>query len=427
MKRFKDVFAGLPWGTGRHGTHERLSGSVYKKGELIGQRYEVYDVLGIGGFGVVYLVYLHDTKSAYALKTLRDEYLKDPETRERFRKEAGVWVDLQRHPYIVRAYFVDEIDGRLYVAMEYVAPNEQGLNSLAHYLGRQPPNFVQSLRWAIQACYGMEYAYSRGIRCHRDIKPENILIGHGGVVKISDFGLAAVVGSSQITSGVKLDVLEDKIGFSVQTTAGRGFGTPTHMAPEQFMDASACDERSDIYSFGVVLYQMRTAGQPPFLAPLPRDSSEGEQVRFWQDMYMLHRQSPVPELRSRLFPVIQRCLSKVPNERYQSFRELRGDLQDHLWVEAGQVIGPPKLEELENCEWVGKGASLVALGHLDEAMRCFDRVLEVNSQDAIAWNDKGYAQHKMGRYEEALACFEKALEFAPEEADFWVNKGNTLY
>ena len=90
----------------------------FKKGDFIGQKYEVYDVLGEGGFGIVYLVYSNETESVYALKTFRDEYLEDEQTRNRFRKEAEVWINLERYPYLVRAYLVDEISGRLYIRSE---------------------------------------------------------------------------------------------------------------------------------------------------------------------------------------------------------------------------------------------------------------------------------------------------------------------
>lgn len=260
------------------------------RSEVTGETYEVYDLLGTGGFGTVHLVYCADTHSVYALKALRNEHLDDAETKKRFEAECRIWINLGRHPYIVRAYFVDRVAGQLCIAMEYIAPNQTGMNSLDHYLRMQPPDFRQSLHWAIQFCYGMEYACSRGVRCHRDIKPQNILINQEKHIKISDFGLAGVIGWSNALSGIKLGLRGQHVGFSVQTTDGKGFGTPTHMAPEQFMNATGCDERSDIYSFGIVLYQMRTEGRFPFFAPLPRDGSEAEQIRFWKDMWRLHSQ-----------------------------------------------------------------------------------------------------------------------------------------
>ncbi|MFH0793960.1 MAG: serine/threonine-protein kinase, partial [bacterium] len=244
MGIFKDMFGGLfggsPGDKGREPERGRqpaqrapqigsasLPGIPYKRGDFIGQKYEVYGILGMGGFGIVYLVYSHETKSVYALKTFRDECLADAEARERFRRECQVWTDLERHPYLVRAYFVDEVSGRLYIGMEYIAPNEHGLNSLEGYMQEQPPGLHQSLRWAIQFCHGMEYAYSRGIRCHRDIKPANIMISQDMTVKISDFGLAGVLSAPKKSSGIKLNIHQGKVGLSWQTMDGAGVGTLT--------------------------------------------------------------------------------------------------------------------------------------------------------------------------------------------------------
>jgi serine/threonine protein kinase len=188
-----------------------VPGAAYKKGDVIGQKYEVYDVLGKGGFGIVYLVYSQQTGLVYALKTFQDKFLSDALRRERFRKEASVWVDLERHPYLVKAHWVDEVAGRLFIAMEHIAPGEDGLNTLEGYLQHRPPDLAQSLRWAIQFCYGMEYAYSRGIRCHRDIKPSNIMVSQDKTVKITDFGLAGVLVPAQAMSGIRSSVQQGRI------------------------------------------------------------------------------------------------------------------------------------------------------------------------------------------------------------------------
>jgi serine/threonine protein kinase len=396
----------------------------FEKGSFIGQKYQVYGVLGQGGFGIVYLVYSHETKWVYALKTFRDEYLEDAETRKLFHREASVWTDLERHPYLVRAHFVEEVAGRLYIAMEYIAPNEEGLNSLEGYLERQPPDLVQSLRWAIQFCHGMEYAYSKGVRCHRDIKPANIMISTDKTVKITDFGLAGVLGVSRAMSGIKLNVQQGRVGFSIME--GRGCGTPTHMPPEQFTNAAECDERSDIYAFGIVLYQMATGGKLPFLALPPRGNSIEEQRRFGREMYTLHSQSPVPRLDSPLSPIIQRCLQKEPGKRYQTFKELRADLEPLLKRQTGETIKPPELKELETWEWYNKGGSLGSLGRFDEAIRCFDQAIKINPQYADAWYNKGGSLNSLGRFDEAIRCFDQAIKIDPQHAKAWYNKGNSL-
>jgi len=386
---------------------------LYRKGSYIGQKYEVLKELGHGGFGIVYLVYSHETKGFYAMKTFRDEYLAEAETRELFRKEANIWIDIGRHPYIVRAKFVEEVAGRLYIGMEYIAPNEMGLNTLDAYLERQPPDLSQSLKWAIQFCYGIEYACSKGVRCHRDIKPANIMISTEKAVKITDFGLAGVLGSAKASSGNKVSFQDGKFGLS--TMEGKSAGTPTHMSPEQFTNAAACDERSDIYAFGIVLYQMVTGGRPPFLA-----SSSLE-------MYRLHSQEPAQILESPLFPIIQRCLEKEPERRYQTFEELRADLELLLKRRTSEIIRIPTPVEFEAWEWVNKGMSLHNLGRFDEGLKCCDKALEINPKDGSAWNNKGICLHSLGRFDEAARCYDSALEINLQLADPWNNKGLALH
>ena len=394
----------------------------FRKGDFIGQKYEVFGVLGEGACGIVYLVYSHETKSAYALKTFRDEYLEDVTTRERFKKEAQVWIDIERHPYLVRASFVDEISGRLYIAMEHIAPDDEGLNTLEGYLRRRPPDMAQTLRWAIQFCHGMEHAYSKGIKAHRDIKPANIMISTDKTVKISDFGLAGFIGISKAFSGIKINPQRNISGEAYQTMAGSAFGTPPYMPPEQFENAAGCDERSDIYSFGIVLYQMASGGKLPFY---PDVSGSGEDDVF-QKWYMLHRQSPVPKLSTPLFPVIFRCLEKEPINRYFSFKELRRDFETLLKKQTGEVVKVPELKELEAWAWGNKGVSLDNLGKSAEAIACYGRVLEINPRDAKAWNNKGVALGGLGKYQEAIACYDRALEINPSYAKAWNNKGNAL-
>ncbi|MCJ7530755.1 MAG: serine/threonine-protein kinase [Anaerolineales bacterium] len=401
-------------------------GAPYKKGDFIGQKYQVYDVLGMGGFGIVYLVYSHETGEVYALKTFLDEYLEDQKERKRFHQEASVWVELGRHPYLVRASYVDEVSGRLYIVMEYIAPNEQGLNSLEGYLKRRPPDLAQSLRWAIQVCYGMEYACSKGVRAHRDLKPANILISQDGTAKISDFGLAGVLSGSAATPGIRLSIQQGRIGLSGQTMAGVGFGTPTYMPPEQFENAAGCDQRSDIYSFGIVLYQMATGGRQPFLAPMPRDGSEQAMADFWRAMQRLHNESPVPCLDSPLFPILQHCLEKEPCKRYPTFSELRQDLELLLITQIGETICPSQVKELEAWEWNNKGTSLHSLGHREEAILCYDQALELDPRHVKAWYNKGASLDSLGRYEEAIRCYDQALELDPRHVGAWNNKGSDL-
>jgi len=392
-------------------------GAPYKKGDFISQKYEVYGALGKGGCGIVYLVYSHELGEVYALKTFKDEFLADEDIRKRFHKEASVWVELGRHPYLVHAHFVDEISGRLYIGMEYIAPNEEGLNSLEGYLQHQPPNLAQSLRWGVQVCHGMEYAYSKGVHAHRDLKPANIMIAQDKIARITDFGLASVFSGTEPMHAVDPSVPSGNLGLSGQTRVGTGMGTPTHMSPEQFDNAAGCDVRSDIYSFGIVLYQMAAGGRLPFPVPMGAD---------WQVMRHLHRDAPIPRLDSPLFPIIQRCLEKSPENRYQTFKDVRNDLEPLLRHQTGGVVIPPQLKGLEAWEWSNKGGSLDSLGRYEEALLCYDQALELDPRCIAAWNNKSASLDNLGRYEEAILCYDQALELDPRDATAWDNKGTSL-
>ncbi|HXL23413.1 MAG TPA: serine/threonine-protein kinase [Candidatus Dormibacteraeota bacterium] len=437
----------------------RLRKTPYQKGDLIGQHYEVLDLLGEGGFGVVYKVYSRELNEVFALKTFRDEYLNDDATRELFRREAQIWVEMERHPYLMRAYYVEEISHRLYIIMEYIDPGEAGLNSLEGYLHSQPPDLPQAIRWATQFCYGMEYAYSKGLRCHRDIKPSNIMIASEKIVKISDFGLAGTAHKAQVSARISRG--EERNGAAVLSQTIPVGGTLTHMAPEQFTDSASCDQRSDIYSFGVVLYQMASGKLPFELAPssMPMEKGRGQSEIMWK----LHSEAPVPRLNSKLFPVIQHCLEKKPQRRYQGFGELRKDLEAILERSNDERITPPATEELRPWEWGLKGASLNDLGRFEEALICHNRALSNHPgrenatktltnkaialralnrlEEAIrscdealtldpkyspAWNTKGNALGKMQRFADALACYDTAIRLEPGNAQAWNNKASAL-
>jgi tetratricopeptide (TPR) repeat protein len=399
---------------------------VYHKGDQIGQVYQVHRVLGEGGFGIVYLVSSLENAQVFALKTYRDEYLGDPVVRDRFRKEANAWVNVGEHPYLVRAYLVNEIEGRLYIAMEYIASNEAGLNSLEGYLERQPLDLAQSLRWSIQFCFGMEHAYSKGLRCHRDIKPSNIMISDDSTVRISDFGLAVAVADSWFRPGTSGSIGGGRVRLPFLTTVGV-CGTVTHMSPEQFSGPSACDERSDIYSFGVVLYQMASHGKLPFIASLPEAETDEEFERFCSDMYQRHKEFPVPTLDSPLFPIISRCLEKKQSDRYSTFKELRYDLESLLRRKFKKVAGPPRTPELGADDWTAKGMSLRGLGRFEEALECFDRAIALAPWLKEAWANKGMALFELGRLEEAINCEDRAIELDPGDARPWNEKALCLH
>ena len=403
---------------------------LYKKGDVIGGRYEIHGILGKGGFGVVYLAYVRDTKAVCALKTFRDELLADAGAREAFKKEALLWVNLDRHPFILPALFVSQISGRLFVQMDYMAPDEFRRVSLTDHLVQAGGSFAagQTLKWAVQFCLGMEHARAHGISSHRDIKPANILISQDGTLKISDFGLAAAAEVAWRGTGGPGGLLvagcaEGGFGFSLMQTGGKArCGTPGYMAPEVYRGEGA-DIRSDIYSFGLVLWQMATGSPvPPFVMPY-----RGDMEGFLRQIYEQQMTGRVPGGDGLLGPVVERCLRPNPAERYGGFGELREVLEPILEQTTGGKLDIPEVGENTAAFWNNKGASLKALGQCEKAIECYDHALAIDPQYAIAWTNKGVSLRVLGRQEEAIGCYDQALAIDSQYAAAWTNKGSALY
>lgn len=189
------------------------------------------------------------------------------------------------------------------------------------------------------------------------------------------------------------------------------------MAPEQFDDAKRVDVRADIYSFGVMLYQMLT-GQLPFLG------------QSWEELERLHKTQEPPRLSDtdpRLTDVIRTCLEKDPRRRFANFEQVR----DWLGESYERLVGSPASQpvrgtELTSAEWNNKGSSLDNLGRHEEAIACYDHALGLNPQFVAAWFNKGVALYALRRVKEAVACYDQALRVNPASEQAWSNKGVAL-
>ena len=362
--------------------------------------------------GTVYVVYDREWSEPFAVKTFRDDvFRQNPRIADRFVDEARAWTNLDDHENIVRARFVQQIGGKPFLFLEYVS----GGDLSAWIDNRRLQNDVPlALRFAIQFCDGMVYANSKGIEVHRDIKPQNCLVTEGGVLKVTDFGLARALDSSA-------DAVMPTTAPSPQpidlTGTGTAIGTCTHMAPEQFDDAKRVDARADIYSFGITFFQMLT-GNLPF------------QANSWVEYALLHKQQPMPQLRAidgGINMILQRCGAKDPSQRYENFVTLRHELKRAFERLTGLPAPMPKAgRELDAYSLVNKGVSLKRLGRIDEAILCYDKALTLEQAIPEAWANKGSALAALGQQRDAIRCFDLCLAISPKLQTAWLNKAKSL-
>lgn len=379
-----------------------VPGVPYKTGDLIGGKYKVLLICGgpeKTGMGVVYVATSVDSGEIFALKTHQDWCLNSPSALKSFENEARMWVGFGKHPYVVWASWVERIEGRVYIAIEYIPPDGKGHNTLSQFLAEK--DYPRSLQWAIQLCYGMEYAYSHGLRAHLDIKPDNIMITPSSDVKITDFGLARVYQEISV---------EEKTGPC---------GTPYWMPPEQFVSVKDAGPANDIYSFGVVLFQMVTGGELPFI------THAQTKVELFQKMQKLHELEPVPRIDSDLYPIILRCMAKKPEGRYSSFGEIRLELETLDERQGGQRLKPPsKYTESAN-DYYNTGYSYATLGDDKRAIEFFDKALEQDSGNWKFWHEKAAVLARLGLMDEALRHYDRASQINPGGAAPLWNKAIT--
>jgi serine/threonine protein kinase/dienelactone hydrolase len=284
------------------------------KGILIAGKYKIIVEIGSGGMGIVYKAADTQLRRNVALKFLPPELSRHPEAKERFIREAHAAAVLD-HPHICTIYEVGEYEDKAYIAMAYVEGQ-----SLREKIAGQPLPLDEALDLAIQVAEGLEEAHNKGI-IHRDIKSANIMVTEKGQAKIMDFGLAKVEGESRITKEAKT------------------MGTVAYMSPEQAR-GEAMDQRTDIWSLGVVLYEM-LSGRLPF---------QGE--RETSIMYSIVHEEPrplraiKPDVPPELERIIQRALQKKAESRYSSAQEMLKDLRKYQEMSRAAEAGVLNLKSL---------------------------------------------------------------------------------
>jgi serine/threonine protein kinase/tetratricopeptide (TPR) repeat protein len=294
--------------------------------------YKVLSEISRGGMGIVYRALDLKLDREVALKVLPPELVADPERKSRFVQEAQAAAKLE-HPHIAVVYEIDEIDGVTFIVMELI----QG-KQLKDITNTKKLTLARALELGTEIAEGLARAHDKGI-VHRDLKPANIMVTEEGHAKIIDFGLAKLVEplggeGSNLETAVK-----------GQTDPGQVLGTVSYMSPEQARGESV-DHRTDIFSFGIAMYEMLT-GEPPFKAPSA------------PEILSAIINAPTPQLGSSVASdtapenqrILDKCLAKEPRERYQTMKDLVVDLRAALRkLESGAIAtiseSPPSIAVL---------------------------------------------------------------------------------
>jgi predicted Ser/Thr protein kinase len=298
----------------RSQSFDSIDDARFVPGTILAERYRIVGLLGKGGMGEVYRADDLKLSQPVALKFLPDNYLSDGAALARFHREVRVARQVS-HRNVCRVYDIGEIDGRHFLSMEFIKGEE--LSSLLRRIGRLPSD--KAVQIARQICAGLAAAHENGI-LHRDLKPSNIMIDGDGNARITDFGLA----------GLAEEFRDDEIRA----------GTPAYMAPEQF-DGSTPSVKSDIYSLGLVLYELFT-GKRAFEAP-----TLGELIKLRRsDTTPTTPTSIVKDLDPVIESVIDRCIQKDPARRPSSALQVAAALPGGDPIAAALAAGETPSPEM---------------------------------------------------------------------------------
>jgi serine/threonine protein kinase len=392
---------------------------------------EVLTCLGRGGMGVVYKARQKSLDRFVALKILAPEREKDPQFAERFAREAQALARLN-HPHIVTIYDFGQTDGLFFLLMEFV----DGL-SLRQLLQAHRLEPQAALAIVPPICEALQYAHDRGV-VHRDIKPENLLLDKAGQIKIADFGIAKMLGK--------------ETPLDKQPCAG----TPAYMAPEQSAAAEVVDHRADIYSLGVVLYEMLTGELPAGQFAIP---SRKVRIDVRLDEIVLRALQHEPELRFQQAGQMQTAVETYVNAGQEARAEMPRSsahvtktqvpqgvptANQRMWIPVTLVTlflaaglamlsrfkGPladdsPPLPKSQFAAASRRGSEAFDRGEYAQAAVAWDEAIGLEPDHSEVYRWRGDASLNLREFERALSEYEKAIALDPKNAMAYLMRGIT--
>jgi len=371
---------------------------IFQRGRQIRENYIVYGENKTGGLGYIGLCKNNRDNKFYVLKTYKYD---DNKNINLFKKEIEFALKLEKYPHIVYSQTAFKEDDRIYLVMELVGEQPKNENedwkaaTLTQEL-QKGISIVDSYNWAIQFCRGMQYLNSIGMKSHQDIKPDNILLTGKKYIKISDFGFITLK-----------EEYEKAKGYSEY-----------YYSPEHFIEDKEIDIRSDIYSFGIILYELFNVGI---------NIQSRTQTR---KLKRKNRFIEVNTIKSKhCNEIIKKCLQSKQENRYQTFKELEEALLKEAKKEIGETFEVEELpiENMKAKDFYYKGNGYEIIKKYKNAIEAYDKAIELEPKYTIAYQNRGFVKIILKQYEEAINDFDKVIELIPKDVNYKIYCANTYY
>jgi len=372
----------------------------YQEGEKIGERYSVVQAI-LGGAAEVFLCTDLVTQQPYALKSSQQRSVNLSTRYKRFCQEAEFLLALGKHPNIVRCYSIEEIDGRMFMFLEWIGHHSSKSTTLRERINHHRINQRFALDIVIDICRGLQYVNQKLPNLiHCDLKPSNILVSHEGIAKISDFGLARFAASEIYIN---------------RSSIHRLGGTNPYTAPEQWL-SEGVDIRTDIYAIGCILYEL-FSGKRLFIA-----NSDREYQR-------LHLELSIPKLANQIdLPssvdiLLERCLAKQRSDRFTSVDELLNNLV-LLYKELFSELPKPRSSQssFNAMDFANRGYAYINLQKYNLALDDCNQAINLDPQLAQGYGNLGLVYVNTEDYSKAISSLSRAIELDDSDVLYYANR-----
>ncbi|MDQ7822459.1 MAG: tetratricopeptide repeat protein [Candidatus Eremiobacteraeota bacterium] len=445
-KEAKIIPAALQW-------KSTLHPGKWKKGSLLFHQFKVESV----SWGALFLevtVLEEERGTRYVFKTFRPDFEWSEEVFDRLEHEGSRWAALESHGNILKAFGVVKTDPQSLLVREHFEGND-----LTGWIGTPELDIRQALDFALQCADAMDQASRAGGLVHRDLKPGSLFITSGKVLKVTDFGLSRIFDGTEVPDSFRSEKSLSSYCYRLSKT-GYWLGIPLYMAPEQEASRAHSHTLCDIFSFGMILYEMTA---------VPHRSLTKEWNEQMKGLYEIIRKkesSPdlfagIDKIPRRIGEAVSRCLSRLPEDRYQSFADVRSDLASIYLEMAGHEYEPPpgviggnngndaikafitltrgeygsamrsynkalEADRTKPALWFWRGVALMLDGRYTDAVKSLLKSQKINPEMKYIYELAGNASTALGRYADALEFYSRVLSEQPDNLELWKKKGEAL-